>query len=392
MDTIAVVGASLAGFSTAQQLRAIGFDGRLVLIGSEAQLPYDRPPLSKGFLTGELTADDLPLAEQTDFDELAAEWELGRTAVALRPEQAAVELDDGRTIEADGVVVATGASPRSLPGTEGIAGIHLLRSLADAERLRADLSTGSPRVAIIGAGFIGAEVAASCRTLGLDTTLIDTTELPLAGLLGDEFAGVCARMHTEHGVQLRYGAKVSELRTDGSRVTGVALSTGELIDADVVLVGIGVAPNIDWLAGSGLALGDGVLCDSGCVTSNPAVVAVGDVANVYRPDRGTRARTEHWTSATQQAATAAGNLLLSNTTQEVQSVPYFWSDQHGVRIQFAGTPQPADEITVVDGAVDDRRFVANYVRDGQLVAVLALNNPRAFARARRAIGRPAVAA
>ncbi|MQA08201.1 MAG: NAD(P)/FAD-dependent oxidoreductase [Pseudonocardiaceae bacterium] len=387
MSTLAIVGASLAGYSAAQQLRAAGFDGRLVMVGEENRLPYDRPPLSKDFLTGRLPAGELALADQADVDALGVDWELGRSAVALRPGEAAVELDDGRRVEADGVIVATGARPRPLPGAERVSGVHLLRTMEDAVALRAELVSGRPKVAIVGGGFIGAEVASSCVELGLEVTVVDSAELPLADVLGSRFARLCAQLHAERGVGLRFGATVAGLVTDANRVRGVRLADGSRLDADVVLVGIGVRANVDWLAGSGIDVGDGVQCDAGCVTSNPAVVAIGDVASVYRPELGRRVRAEHWTSATQQASTAVNNLLCGYTAHEFRAVPYFWSDQHGVRIQLAGEPRPTDEVTVTDGNVAERRFLAQYTRDRHPVGVLAVNHPRAFARARRALAR-----
>jgi 3-phenylpropionate/trans-cinnamate dioxygenase ferredoxin reductase subunit len=388
MRTVAVIGTSLAGFSAAQQLRAQGFDGRLVMIGAEAHLPYDRPPLSKGLLTGTIDAARLALGEQSDFDELEADWILGDPATAIRRAAASIELLSGEHVPADGVVIATGACPKTLPGTEGITGVHTLRTLEDATALRAELTTENPRVAVIGAGFIGAEVASSCRELGLEVTLVEAVDLPLAHTLGPRIAHACADLHHIGGVRVRFGCGVEEIRTDTHRVNGVVLSSGEQIPADVVITGIGVRPNAGWLTGSGLDLQDGVVCDAGGVTALPNIVAVGDVARVYRPDLGRSARTEHWTAASSQPRAAVTNLLAGTTVEHHTDQPYFWSDQYGVRIQYAGTTHPGDDLRIADGSVDDHNFLAYYQHNGEPTAVIAFNQPRAFARARRQLVKP----
>ena len=390
MRTVTVIGTSLAGFSAAQQLRAQGFDGHLVMIGAEAHLPYDRPPLSKGFLLGTTDAARLALGDQSDFDELEADWIVGDPATAIRRAAASVELYSGEQIPTDGVVIATGASPKTLPGTEGIAGVHTLRTLEDATALRAELTTGSPRVVVIGAGFIGAEVASSCRDLGLDVTLVEAVELPLAHALGPQIANACADLHRIGGVRVCFGCGVEEIRTDGYRVTAVVLSSGEEIPADVVVTGIGVRPNTGWLTDSGLDLHDGVLCDAGGVTGLPNIVAVGDIARVYRPDLDRYARTEHWTTASSQPRAAVTNLLAGTTVEHHTDQPYFWSDQYGVRIQYAGTTHPGDDLYIADGSVDDHNFLAYYQHNGQPTAVIAFNQPRAFGRARRQLAKPTV--
>jgi 3-phenylpropionate/trans-cinnamate dioxygenase ferredoxin reductase subunit len=388
MRTVAVIGTSLAGFSAAQQLRAQGFDGRLVMIGTEVHLPYDRPPLSKGFLTGTTDAARLALGEQSDFDELEADWILGDPAAAIRRTAASIELFSGEQVPADGVVIATGAWPKTLPGTEGVGGVHTLRTLDDAIALRTELTSGRPRVVVIGAGFIGAEVASSCRDLDLDVTIVEAAELPLVHALGQHMAEACADLHRGNGVGVRFGCGVEGIRTDMHRVAAVGLTSGEEIPADVVVTGIGVRPNTHWLTGSGLEIQDGVLCDAGGVTALPNIVAVGDVARVYRPDLGRSARTEHWTTASSQPRAAVTNLLAGHTIEHHTDQPYFWSDQYGVRIQFAGTTHPGDDLRIADGSVDDRNFLAYYDHDGQPTAVIAFNQPRAFARARRQLAKP----
>ncbi|MFI1198076.1 NAD(P)/FAD-dependent oxidoreductase [Streptomyces sp. NPDC020883] len=391
MKSVTVIGACLAGLYAARALRAQGYDGRLTLVGDEPHLPYDRPPLSKEFLTDPATADgsadpagEAPLA-LTDAEEIAgldAEWLLGTRATRLDTRHRAVHLDTGRVLTTDGIVLATGAAPRRLPGPAP-AGSYTLRTLDDAGALRADLARGPARVVVIGGGFIGAEVAASCTALGHQVTVVEAAPLPLVPQLGEKMAELCARLHGDHGVALLTGTGVRELRADGDgRVTAVELTDGRLLTADIVVTGIGVRPATDWLAGSGLPLADGVRCDAGCATPIPAIVAVGDVAQVAG------ARAEHWTSATEQAATAVQNLLAGRTVRTHRALPYFWSDQYGVRIQFAGHRAPGDVPRIVEGSPDDRSFLARYERDGRTSAVLALNRPRPFMRLRRELARP----
>lgn len=388
MRTVSVVGASLAGFSAAQQLRAQGFDGRLVIVGDEVHPPYDRPPLSKGFLKGTVNTADLDLADSSDYQELEAEWILGEPAGRLRPENASVELVSGREVVTDAIVCATGASARRLPHAHGVDGVHTLRTLDDATGLRDELTVGRPRVVVVGAGFIGGEVASSCVDLGLDVTLVESAELPLERALGSRMARACAELHSDAGVDVRFGVAIEELRTSFNRIVGVVLSSGEEVPADVVVMGVGVNPNTGWLGNTGVAVGDGVLCDAGGITDMPNIVALGDVARVHRPDLGRTMRIEHWTNANKQARVAVANLLAGSMVEQHVDLPYFWSDQYGVRIQFTGIVNPEDDVRIVDGAPEDRCFLAQYERDGIAVGVMAFNNPRAFGRARRQLSTP----
>ncbi|MFI1617491.1 NAD(P)/FAD-dependent oxidoreductase [Streptomyces lydicus] len=382
MKSVAVIGASLAGLYAARALRAQGFDGRLVIVGDEQHRPYDRPPLSKDFLTGATGQDQLALADAEEIAELDAEWLLGTRATGLDTAAGAVLLDGGRSLTTDGLVLATGAAPRRLPGAAP-AGTHTLRTLDDAQALRADLAGAARRVVVIGAGFIGAEVASSCAALGHEVTVVEAAPLPLLPQLGEEMARICAALHADHKVTLLTGTGVGRLHGAGpdDRLTAVELSDGRLLPADVVVVGIGVRPHTAWLEGSGLPLDDGVVCDAGGVTPLPHIVAVGDVA------RTDGSRAEHWTSATEQAAVAVRNLLAGSTVATHRALPYFWSDQYGVRIQFAGRRAPGDTPRIVEGSPDDRSFLACYERDGRTTAVLALNRPRPFMRLRRELAR-----
>ncbi|MFD9031386.1 NAD(P)/FAD-dependent oxidoreductase [Streptomyces sp. NPDC059567] len=376
MRTVTVVGASLAGLYAARELRAQGFDGRLVIVGEEPHRPYDRPPLSKDFLSGRADEEQLALSDPGEEAGLDAEWLLGARARSLDAHGRAILLENGRTLVTDGLVIATGAGARRLPGTHGLAGVHTLRTLDDARALRAALIGGGLRVVVIGGGFIGAETASSCASLGHDVTVVEAAPLPLLPQLGPEMAAVCAGLHRRGGTELITGTGVAGLHGQGS-VTAVELADGRRLPADLVVVGIGAVPNTGWLAGSPLALSDGVLCDDGCVTALLQVVAVGDVARVG----GVRA--EHWTSATEQPAVAVRNLLAGRTVAGVRPLPYFWSDQYGARIQFAGRHREGDVVRVVEGSTAEGGFLCRYEREGRTTAVLAVDRPRPFMRARR---------
>ncbi|CAL9364938.1 NAD(P)/FAD-dependent oxidoreductase [Streptomyces sp. enrichment culture] len=380
MRTVAVVGASLAGLSAARSLRQQGYDGRLVVVGDEPHRPYDRPPLSKEFLAGTLGEADLAL--EAEEEDLRAEWLLGVRATGLDRTRRAVLLADGRELPADGVVVATGAAARTLPGTEGLAGVHTLRTLDDARALREDLARGG-RLVVIGGGFVGAEVASTAYTLGLDVTIVEAAPVPLAGPLGADMGAVVSALHADHGVRLLCGVGVKGLGGE-HRVEAVLLEDGRTLPADTVVVGVGAVPCVDWLRGSGVALGNGVTCGADGRTSLAGVVAVGDCADWYDPATGGHRRVEHWTGAKERPAIAVATLLAHGAREAgTPRPPYFWSDQYGVRIQFVGHAAGADSVTVEEGATDDRSFLAVYRRAGAPVAVLGMDQPRLFTRWRK---------
>ncbi|MBB4683686.1 NAD(P)/FAD-dependent oxidoreductase [Amycolatopsis jiangsuensis] len=390
MKTVAIVGASLAGARAAQELRAQGFDGRVVLVGEEPHLPYDRPPLSKAFLAGTASRESLDLLDSDDLASL--ELRLGTRAERLDAANGRLVLSDGE-LKADGIVLATGGRARTLPDTGSVAGVHVLRSLDDALALRAELLPGA-RVVVVGGGFIGAEVASTCRTLGLDVTVLEALETPLTRVLGPQLAQACARLHGRHGTTLRCGAAVAGLDTTGDgarrRVTAVRLESGESLPADVVVVGVGMAPATGWLAGSGLETAGGVHTTAGLVTDLPNVVAAGDVAAYSAAGTGLRHRHEHWTNASEQAPVAVANLLAGRQVREYRPSGYVWSDQYSGTLQLAGHPEPGDEIVFTEGSAEDDAFAATFQRDGRTTAVFALNLPRAFTRLRRqAFRRPA---
>ena len=377
-----MVGASLAGLSAARSLRKQGYDGRLVVIGDEPHRPYDRPPLSKEFLAGTVGEADLLL--EADGEDLRAEWLLGARAVALQVDGAerVLLLDDGREVRADGVVLATGAAARNLPGTDGLAGVHTLRTLDDARALRDELALGG-RLVVIGGGFIGAEVASTAYALGLDVTVIEAAPTPLAGPLGETMGGIVSALHEAHGVRLLCGAGVKGLSGE-DRVDAVLLEDGRTVPADIVVVGVGARPCVEWLEGSGVELDNGVKCGADGRTGVAGVVAVGDCASWYDPRAGFHRRVEHWTGARERPDAAVAALLSWGAAEPgVPRPPYFWSDQYGVKIQFAGHAAGADSVTVEEGATGDRSFLAVYRCAGQPVAVLAMNQPRLFMRWRK---------
>ncbi|SEB81868.1 NAD(P)/FAD-dependent oxidoreductase [Streptomyces sp. PAN_FS17] len=382
MRTVAVVGASLAGLSAARSLRKQGYDGRLVVIGAELHRPYDRPPLSKEFLAGTLGEPELAL--ETDDEDLRAEWLLGTRAVALDHAERTLRLADGRQVRADGFVIATGAAARTLPGSAGLAGVHTLRTLDDARALRDELALGG-RLVVIGGGFIGAEVASTARALGLEVTVVEAAPAPLAGPLGEAMGAVVSALHADHGVALLCGVGVKGLSGE-RRVDAVLLEDGRTVPADIVVVGVGARPNVEWLEGSGVVLGNGVKCGADGRTSLAGVVAVGDCANWYDPRAGLHRRVEHWTGARERPDAAIAALLAGGAVEPgVPRPPYFWSDQYGVKIQFAGHAAGADSVTIEDGTPDGRNVLAVYRRSGIPVAVLGMNQPRLFTRWRKQI-------
>jgi NADPH-dependent 2,4-dienoyl-CoA reductase/sulfur reductase-like enzyme len=306
-------------------------------------------------------------------DQLGADWRLGRTAVALDLPEREVVLDGDERLPFDGLVIATGATPRRLPGTE-LDGVFLLRTLDDANAIKGAFAS-NPRVIVLGAGFIGCEVAATARGLGLDVTMVDIFEEPLQRVLGTEMGAVCAGLHRDHGVNLRMGVASEKIEGEG-KVEGITLADGTFLPADVVIVGIGVVPATGWLEGSGLELRDGVVCDETlCALGATDVVAVGDLARWHHPLFGEEMRLEHWTNAAEQADHAATTLVQGpDKAQPFAPIPYFWSDQYDAKIQLVGMPGP--EVQVVEGSVEERKFVAAYGREGRLVGALGFSQPR----------------
>ena len=383
-STSVIVGASLAGINAARTLRLQGHTGSVIVVDADSERPYDRPPLSKQMLTGEWEPEKILLpAGKEDLD---LEFRLGvrAKAVDLAAREITLEGVDGTVANTafDSLVIASGASARRLPDTAGIAGVNVVRTLADSLALRAELEAGPSRVVVIGAGFIGAEVASSCRKRGIEVTLVEAMPLPLERILGAEMGQVCAQVHIENGVDLRLGTGVLQLETeivDGvEKVVGVALTDGTSVATEIVVVGIGVTLNIDWLEGSGLTLDDGVVCDNTLLAA-PGVVAAGDIARYPSARFGRMLRVEHWETAIAGGEAAARRLLAEargETPVVFDPIPWFWSDQYDRKIQLAGRPMPTDTCVVVHGSTDEFRFVALYGDGDRLTGVLGMNRPR----------------
>ncbi|OBC01771.1 hypothetical protein A5784_16775 [Mycobacterium sp. 852013-50091_SCH5140682] len=384
MRRIVIVGASLSGLRTAQALRAEGFDGTLTLVGAEHHLPYDRPPLSKGALLGTSTPQDLFLPGGT---ELGAEWILGQPATALDLSQRCVHIGDETSVGFDGLVIACGLKARRPGFARYMAGVFHVRELSHSAELATRLQPGH-RLVIVGAGFIGCEVAAAARQLGVDVTVVHRGTQPLQSVLGGEVGALCATMHKEHGVKFVPNTCVDALKGK-DYVTGVKTSDGTVIPADTVVVSTGAQPATQWLAGSGLDVEDGVLCDCRLRAAGAdSVVAVGDV--VRWPNGvfdGEKMRVEHWTQAAESAVAAARSLLHGETASPYLTVPSLWSDQYDTKIQSVGLPRLGAEQRVVVGSLNSGSFVVAYLRRDRLMGAVAFNRPKPLAALRMAIMR-----
>lgn len=373
---VLVVGASAAGLSTVEALRRHGYPGRVTVLGAETHPPYDRPPLSKQVLAGTWLPERAQLRPEEALSALGADFVLGDPAVALDAATHTVRTASGRVLRADAVVVATGTRPRTLPGQTGLAGVHVLRTLDDAIALRAGLLCAA-RLVVVGDGVLGAEIAATARTMGLDVTLAGPQHAPMANQLGHGAADLLAALHTARGTRLRpgAGAGAGALVGEAGAVTGVRLDDGDVLPADVVVVAIGAEPVTDWLRDSGLRVDNGLVCDSRCRAAD-GVYAVGDVARWQHDHLGTPLRLENRTNAGEQAMVVAANIL--GADRAYTPVPYFWTDQFDAKIQVHGVvPAGAEaEMAVVDGDPAAGRFVARYRRDGRVTGVLGWNMPK----------------
>lgn len=366
--TIAVIGASLAGAKAAEAARDVGFDGRLVLVGDEPGAPYERPPLSKAVLRGEKEADTARVHPDGFYADHDIELVTDR-ATALDPAARIVQLAGGDRIRFDTAVLATGAAPRHIdvPGAD-LGGVHYLRTIDDALRLRDAIRTAT-RVAVVGAGWIGSEVAASARQMGAEVTLVDPAPVPLRGVLGDEIGAVFRQLHADHGVELRLGSGASGLRGVGS-VEAVVLDDGRVEAADAVVIGIGVTPRTQLAARAGLRVDDGIVVDEHLETSVPGIYAAGDVANARHPLYGRRLRVEHWANALNQGTTAGANA--AGRREAYRRLPYFFSDQYDLGMEYVGHGDPAASVTV-RGDLDSREFIAFWHDGGVVTAAMNVN-------------------
>ncbi|WP_024443032.1 NAD(P)/FAD-dependent oxidoreductase [Mycobacterium sp. UM_WGJ] len=380
MSGVVIVGAGLAAVRTAEQLRRNGFGDPITIVGAEAHPPYDRPPLSKQMLRGEVEdPQGIALKPASFYDDNGITLRLGVPALGIDAAAHTVELADGQLIGYQQLVIATGLVPNRIAAFGDLDGLCVLRSLDDCVALQRRAASAR-RAVVIGAGFIGCEVAASLRGLGVQVTLVEPQPAPLAGVLGEQVGALIARLHRDEGVDVRTGVTVDAV-SGGNGVESVTLSDGSVVAADLVVVGIGSRPASDWLAGSDIAVADGVVCDAVGRTSAPDVWAIGDVAS-WRDATGSQIRVEHWSNVAEQARTLVAAML--NLEAVVSpGVPYFWSDQYDVKIQCLGRPRAGDTVHVVDD--DGRRFLAYYERAGVLVAVVGAGIPEKVRTARAGI-------
>lgn len=368
-SSVLVVGASLGGLSVAEALRREGYAGSLVLLGAERHLPYDRPPLSKKVLAGEWEPTKAELRSAAALEKLAVQLVLDDPAVRLDASAREVQTVSGRTLRAEAIVLATGLEPRRFPQQDTWAGVHVLRTVDECSALRADLLAHS-RLVVVGDGVLGTEIAATARTMGLSVILVGPQVWPLGMQLGPLIGEQLARLHTEKGVALRLGAGVEELVGTNGRISGIRLKGGELVPADVVVIAIGSRPAIGWLAGSGLELGDGIICDSRCRAAE-GIYAVGDVARWHHQALGTSLRLENRSNAVEQGIAVAANIM--GQDRPYVPVPFFWTDQFDTKIQMHGFISADAEVAILEGDPANRQFVAGYGRHGKVTGVLTWN-------------------
>ena len=373
IEHVVIVGGGLAGAKTAEALRDQEFTGEVTLLAAERHLPYDRPPLSKDYLAGSASFEDGFIEPEDWYGEQRIDLRLGVHATEIDRDAHQVRLDDGSTVGYDKLVLATGSTPRtlSLPGADAT-GVHVLRTREDSDAIRAEFGEGK-RLAVIGGGWIGLEIAATARNAGTDVTVLESSELPLLAVLGPEIAQVFADMHREHGVDLRTEVKVEEITTTDGHATGVRLADGTVIEADSVVIGVGAAPELSLAEAAGLDIDDGVLVDASLRTSDPDVYAVGDIAHHDHPVLGHRLRVEHWNTAATQPASAVAALLGGDARYE--ELPYFFSDQYDLGMEYVGhAPKGSYSRVVVRGDLTTREFVAHWVDDdGRVRAVMNVN-------------------
>jgi 3-phenylpropionate/trans-cinnamate dioxygenase ferredoxin reductase subunit len=356
-ETYVIVGASLGGAKAAEALRAAGYDGRIVLLGTESELPYERPPLSKGYLQGKAERETIYVHPRPWYAEANIDLRLGVTATAIDRAAHEVVLADGSRTGYTKLLLTTGSSPRRLqiPGA-GLDGVLYLRSAGDSDRIKS-LLAGAGQIVVVGAGWIGLEITAAAREAGVAVTVLEAAELPLLRVLGPEVASVFAALHAEHGVDLRFGAQITEITGSDGRADGVRLSDGSHVPADAVIVGIGITPNVELAAAAGLDVSNGIKVDAQLRSSDPDIYAAGDVANAFHPLLGKHIRVEHWANALNQPQAAAR--AMAGQQVSFDRVPYFFTDQYDLGMEYSGYVEPGEYDDVVfRGDVDRREFVA----------------------------------
>ena len=368
-QTFIIIGASLAGAKAAEELRTQGFDGRVLLIGSEPERPYERPPLTKDYLRGESEREKAYVHEQGFYEDHQIELDAGSTVTGIDPAQARVALADGRELTYDRLLVATGAEPRRIPiaGAE-LDGVHYLRTLQDCDALRTRLKSGA-RVVVVGAGWIGSEFAASARQRGLEVTIVDPLALPNERIFGAEIGAFYRDVHAQHGIELLLGEGVDAFDGDGA-VSRARTSSGRTLECDFAVVGIGVAPRVQLASDAGLEVENGIVVDEKLQTSAPNVFAAGDVANAWHPFYQQRIRVEHWANALNQGPAAARAMLGQQVSYA--RIPYFFSDQYEVGMEYSGYATEWEQV-VFRGEPDGGEFIAFWLRDGRVLAGMNVN-------------------
>ncbi|WP_454857202.1 NAD(P)/FAD-dependent oxidoreductase [Promicromonospora soli] len=383
MSRVAIIGGSAGGLLAAEALRRADFQGPITLVGDEPHLPYDRPPLSKQILSGQWETDKVTLRPRTSIDALGVDLRLGVAATGLDADAHTVLLDDGTDLHYERLIVATGVRARRLPGADGLRGVRTLRTLDDALALRARLRPGR-RLVIVGAGFVGAEVAAVARGLGAEVTILEAGPVPMAGAIGEHAGRFLAALHHERGVHIRTGVVVTEVLGVDGAVAAVVLADGEVVPADDLLIAIGSTPNTEWLADSGLDTTNGLVCDQYCAAA-PDVYGVGDIASWHNPLFDLTMRVEHRTNAAEQALAVARNLLAPDERRPYAPVPYIWSDQYDTKVQTYGYLRDHDEDLVLENNSSQGRLLVAYRRQDRLTGVLAVGGSPKALRAWRAL-------
>lgn len=373
VPTFAIVGGGLAGARAAEAIRSEGYDGVIVLLAGEAEYPYVRPPLSKEYLFGRAARETLAVHPAQWYDERGIDVRLGAQVTRLALDTHELTLRAGRSVRYDRLLLATGASARRFPGAGAdLAGVHHLRTIGESQTLRAALETGNRRVVIVGAGWIGLEVAAAARGYGNTVTVLGRESVPLAPAIGDEVGSVFAELHRLNGVHLRMDTPVARLIGSQGKVTGVGLPDGEIVPADVVVIGIGAVPNAELARDAGLAVDDGIVVDAAFRSIDPDVFAVGDVAAVFHPVLRHHLRVEHWDNA-ERAGAAAGRSMLDQAVS-YDAIPYFYTDQFDLGMEYSGYGTLAQDAEVVfRGDPAAREFIAFWVADGRVVAGMNVN-------------------
>lgn len=385
--SVTIVGAGVAGTRVVHALRKREFRGRVILLGAEPHLPYDKPPLSKKLVTGETQLHEIYLADEAQLAALEVDYRPSSRVVGLDPEAPLLRMADGSELAFDGLAIASGATPRLLPGTESATNVFTVRTVEDSLRIR-DAAKDARRACVVGGGVLGAEVAASLRTYGIDVTIVEIGSglLPRA-LPGSAVAAALLDLHTEAGVAVRTGTAVRGVVEQSGAVTGLRLDDGTTLETDLVVAALGIRPDADWLHGSGLEVADGLVCDQFLRSSRPKIYGVGDVVRVRDTERGTSERAEHWTNAVEQAEVAAHNVLTDDQIP-FRPAPYLWSDQHGERIQVIGTTAGFDVEEVLRHPWHPHRLLSLFGTGGQFSGAAAIGMPRPIARLRPRLATP----